>query len=844
MNEEIKVALKNKKIAFFKWKINGRPKETDNLYLKNKKQTTHALRKECRLEVAKRRLCERQKLVDARTADRKMFHKIIKNQRGKLSKFIDQLNVDDEIFYNEDIIEGWSTHFHQLAKKIPNPNYDNEYLELIENEAKIIIDICKQRFKHCPITNKEMEKAISDLNRNKAVDYFGINAENIIHGGKQLQQYLQLLFDKSFEFGCISDILKIGILFPVYKKNKGDIKSAKNYRGITVTPTYSKLIEKIIKIRENPVILKNQNPLQRGFTENTTPLLCELMIEEFERESKDLKLPTYIALLDGKSAFDVVVHSNLIRRLYQAGISDQSIILIDSLYKNATSCVKWRNNTSQIFEIEQGVRQGGAISADLYKLYVNPLLNILSGTGLGGHIGDIGCCAPTCADDVAIISNNPMELQMLIDIAANFSKREGYTLQPTKSVVIPISTSTKSIEIDENYWNINKNPMPVVEHSTHIGIQKCQKNSAKLTAEENMKKARRSLYSLMGTGLHGKNGLDPGTAITILYTYVMPILTYGLEILLPSGRILDSIHQFHKKMIKQILSLAKNTADPAVYILSGSLPMEAELHLKALSLYGNITRADRSTIEWRLAERQLHLKTNQSNSWFIQIKKICLKYDILDCQDFLNNPLGKLQWKSLITKKIHTYWNDKINKESEKYSSLKYISGEYMAKRIHPILTTNTSNCRDIIKLPIRTRFATGNYILQTNRAKFNQNDVSAVCRVCGKEDETISHFLISCTPLETERMSLLKSLREQYIKVLELLNINMHDIDVDFIHVIINPYHLVNYCGTSLTSELCAFINIHIEPACRTLIYKLHLHRYKLLNLDQKRSRKNNLRS
>ena len=348
----------------------------------------------------------------------------------------------------------------------------------------------------------------------------------------------------------------------------------------------------------------------------------------------------------------------------------------------------------------------------------------------------------------------------------------------------------------------------------------------------------------MGTGLHGKNGLDPETAITILYTYVMPILTYGLEILLPSGRILDTIHQFHKKMIKQILSLAKNTADPAVYILSGSLPMEAELHLKALSLYGNITRADRSTIEWRLAERQLHLKTNQSNSWFIQIKKICLKYDILDCQDFLNNPLGKLQWKSLITKKIHTYWNDKIHKESERYSSLKYISGEYMAKRIHPILTTNTSNCRDIIKLPIRTRFATGNYILQTNRAKFNQNDVSAVCRVCGKEDETISHFLISCTPLEAERMSLLKSLREQYIKVLELLNINMHDIDVDFIHVIINPYHLVNYCGTSLTSELCAFINIHIEPACRTLIYKLHLHRYKLLNLDQKRSRKNNLRS
>ncbi|XP_063431742.1 uncharacterized protein LOC134714431 [Mytilus trossulus] len=221
----------------------------------------------------------------------------------------------------------------------------------------------------------------------------------------------------------MSDILKIGTLFPVFK-NKGDARYAKNYRGITVTPIYSKIIEKIIELRENPIILEKQNPLQRGFTENTTPLLCELIIEKFERKSKDLKLPTYIALLDGKSAFDVVVHSNLIRRLYQTGISDQSIILIDSLYKNATSCIKWGNKTSAILEIEQGVRQGGAISADLYKLHVNPLLNLLCDTGIGGHIGNFSCCSPTCADDVAIIANNPIELQTLVNIAVNFSRRE------------------------------------------------------------------------------------------------------------------------------------------------------------------------------------------------------------------------------------------------------------------------------------------------------------------------------------------------------------------------------------------------------------------------------------
>ncbi|CAC5404050.1 unnamed protein product [Mytilus coruscus] len=107
-----------------------------------------------------------------------------------------------------------------------------------------------------------------------------------------------------------------------------------------------------------------------------------------------------------------------------------------------------------------------------------------------GHIGNISCCAPTCADDVAIIANNPIELQMLVNIAVNFSKREGYTLQPTKSIILSVNTSSRSIEIEDNLLHMNNNPMPVVQHSSHIGIQKCQKNSAKLTVDENIKKAR------------------------------------------------------------------------------------------------------------------------------------------------------------------------------------------------------------------------------------------------------------------------------------------------------------------------------------------------------------------
>lgn len=73
----------------------------------------------------------------------------------------------------------------------------------------------------------------------------------------------------------------------------------------------------------------------------------------------------------------------------------------------------------------------------------------------------------------------------MINIAANFSRQDGYMLQPTKSVVLPIK-STKTVNMGSEFWSINGNHMPVVSNTAHIGIQKSEKSSVKLTVEENI----------------------------------------------------------------------------------------------------------------------------------------------------------------------------------------------------------------------------------------------------------------------------------------------------------------------------------------------------------------------
>ena len=91
--------------------------------------------------------------------------------------------------------------------------------------------------------------------------------------------------------------------------NKVLSTDAKNYRGIFILPTITKVVETLLRDR-----------IQRGVTKHSSPMNCFFIVEETIREYKDLRRPIYIAFLDAKPAFDVVSHNSLLRKLFNAGV--------------------------------------------------------------------------------------------------------------------------------------------------------------------------------------------------------------------------------------------------------------------------------------------------------------------------------------------------------------------------------------------------------------------------------------------------------------------------------------------------------------------------------------------
>ena len=60
----------------------------------------------------------------------------------------------------------------------------------------------------------------------------------------------------------------------------------------------------------------------------------------------------------------IAIH--MLRRVFLAGIDDGHWGMIKDLHENAKSVIKWEGNISQPFQVNQGGRQGGILSTNLY----------------------------------------------------------------------------------------------------------------------------------------------------------------------------------------------------------------------------------------------------------------------------------------------------------------------------------------------------------------------------------------------------------------------------------------------------------------------------------------------
>ena len=255
------------------------------------------------------------------------------------------------------------------------------------------------------------------------------------------------------------------------------------------------------------------------------------------------------------------------------------------------------------------MRQGGIWSPTAYKHFLNPLLDSIVSNGVGLQIRSIFAGLVAVADDLLFMADNEEDMQCQLNVQDGYAGEERYTVSDTKTKSMTHNLRTKA----ETNFSMNGNEITNVNSYKHLGlVRKSKPNENTELITERMQLARSTAYALMGTGLHGLNGVNPEVSVTLWNLYIQPILIYGLESIQLSRADISKLDKYQGDFLRQIQHLLERVASCSVYILTGLLPIEAEIHKSQLTLFGNIIRQD--CVERDLAIRQLAVKDFNSRT--------------------------------------------------------------------------------------------------------------------------------------------------------------------------------------------------------------------------------------
>ncbi len=674
----------------------------------------------------------------------KMFYRLIGRNKSVKSGTVCISSKGDNYFTPKEQRRCFAAYYEDLA--VPKDHdYDNDFRDLCNIRHDVISELyAAEPASIDAITRSEVERAINRLNSGKSADEFNISSEHVKVGKSVLLPYLCDIYNEILRSRIVPDSFKCGTLTPVLKKGK-DATATDSYRGITVTAILGKVFEYVLLDR----LKISQSTMQFGFTRGLSPTMASLLVSEAYTNSNLTSANIYLATLDAQKAFDVVDHTILLDKLHQQKVHPDLWLLIKNMYEGLTSRVKWMGDLSDSFKIQQGVRQGGILSTELYKVYVNCLLYELEQNHLGLHIGLTYAGCPTCADDVALLSDNPEELQLQLNVAQRYAKQHRYTLHPSKSKIV---TNVKTSE----EWTLNNNPLSASEQTVHLGLIRAVAGESGLNVGERISLARRTMYSLINTGLHGSNGLNPMVSYRIYQAYVLPRLLYGLEVLYINNSDMNSLKRFHHNSLRLFQSLPQRTAVCALHLLLGALPISGEIHRRQLSFLYLVLNCDNRSIR-ELVQRQSIMQIDNRKSFFSRISETLSLYNLPKLDELCNHLPKKYQWKKMVNKHVNQYWTDTFKEEAADKSSLCLMNLSTLAiGKTHHIWESLESSVTDVRKGITRARLITGTYMLQTIKSKFSYYQIDPACPMCRIEDENIVHMMTRC-PVFHE-------IRKQYI--------------------------------------------------------------------------------
>ena len=162
-----------------------------------------------------------------------------------------------------------------------------------------------------------------------------------------------------------------GCILPFPKK--GDLRLAKNYRGITLISIAAKIYQALLRNCKEPkidnILRKNQNGFQRDRSTTSQILTIHRILEGAQAKN----LQATLLFVDFTKA-DSIHRGKMERIVLAYGLPKETVAIITILFKNTKVKVHSPDGETEYFDIVAGVLQGDTQASYLFIICLDYVL--------------------------------------------------------------------------------------------------------------------------------------------------------------------------------------------------------------------------------------------------------------------------------------------------------------------------------------------------------------------------------------------------------------------------------------------------------------------------------------
>jgi len=383
-----------------------------------------------------------------------------------------------------------------------------------------------------PITLAEIEQTIQSMNLNKSPGPDGLTVEFYQKFLPLLKEALLKLIQTIFDSGTLADSQKTSYITLIPKQGK-DKSDPKNFRPISLLNNDYKIISKTLynKFRQHLETLVH--PDQTCNVKGRTIEQHTHFIRDFIGYNIHTQNTANILSLDQEKAFDRLEHSFLHKSLEYCNVGPIFRKWIEILYKDPSSCVIVNGTISEPFRIERSVRQGCPLSATLYIVCLENVLEKIRqdpeiiGTKIPGN-NDKKLIA--YADDTTLFPRDGKSIHRILETFKHFGKASGAKINVSKSLAMHLDP------LQDTPTSYGELGVKWVKNIKILGI----------TYNKSNKLARHiwmGILHSMDRKLHSYQHINANIfeRAKIINTYILPKLLYYIKIYTPTKNIIQKI---------------------------------------------------------------------------------------------------------------------------------------------------------------------------------------------------------------------------------------------------------------------------------------------------------------